>query len=148
MRNPLAPLALFAALAALTGTAPAEESIPADPPARPERHSRLLAIGRAYTVEAAGCESRHSRFRVSAIQPIDRTKTDQAQVLAGVFFRSREVTGQAGWRNVGFTPDGRSIEFDLFAQGAGTFDPTAPKNKCQSPSVARAVVDIEAWVFD
>jgi hypothetical protein len=128
----------------------AEESIPADPPARPERPSRLLTIGRAYTVEAGGCEGHKQHFRVTAIQPIDRTKTEKTQVLAGVFFRSREMTGHAGWRNVGFSADGRSVEFELYATGAGELDPSpAPgKPRCESPSVAKAVVDVEAWVFD
>jgi len=143
-----APVLLLAAAAALGAVSLAEESLPADPPARPARVSRLLTIGRAYTVEAGGCESRHTHFHVTAIQPIDRAKTDESQVVSGVFFRSRERTGQAGWRNVGYSPDGRSIEFDLYAQGAGTIDTGSGKGRCESPSAARTVVDIEAWVLE
>lgn len=129
--------------------APAADAIPADPPARPERPSRLMTIGRAYTVEAGGCESRHQTFHVTAIQPIDRTRGDKSQVLAGVFFRGRELTGRSGWRNVGFSPDGRSVEFDLYARGGGELaSPGHGPQRCETPSPARAVVDIEAWVFD
>lgn len=143
-----APLALAAVLAATASSLPAEESIPADPPARPERPSRLLTIGRAFTVQAAGCGSKVQRFRVTAIQPIDRSKIDETQVLSGVFFVSRERTGHAGWQNVAFSPDGRSVEFELYAEGAGKRDESAPRGRCESPSLARAVVDIQAWVFD
>ncbi|HEY6099408.1 MAG TPA: hypothetical protein VIW03_08265 [Anaeromyxobacter sp.] len=129
--------------------APAADAIPADPPARPERPSRLMTIGRAYTVEAGGCESRNTHFHVTAIQPIDRTRADKSQVLAGVFFHGRELTGQSGWRNVGFSADGRSIEFDLYARGGGEIDSAGPgRSRCEGPSAARAVVDIEAWVFE
>src|SRR5512141_312145 len=129
--------------------AQAADAISADPPARPERPSRLMTIGRAYTTEAGGCESRNTHFHVTAIQPIDRTKMDKSQVLAGVFFRSQQLTGQSGWRNVGFSPDGRSIEFDLYARGGGELDSAGSgRSRCEAPSPARAVVDIEAWVFD
>ena len=84
------------------------------------------------------------------VQPIDRSKIDKDQVLSGVFLRKRELTGHSGWRNVGYSADGRSIEFELFAEGAGeTIRATdATQSRCESPSVSRAVVDVEAWVFD
>lgn len=129
---------------------PAAESIPDRPAERVERPSRLLTVGRAYTVEAKGCESRVSHFRVTAIQPIDRTKIEKQQILSGVFFRSRESSGHSGWRNVGYSADGRSIEFDLYAEGAGSIERREPGQapRCESPAVARTVVDVEAWVFD
>jgi hypothetical protein len=149
LRSALRIFALTSAVLAATDAGVAEESIPADPPARPQRTSRLLTIGRAFTVQAAGCDSRTQRFRVTAIQPIDRSKVDEKQVLSGVFFVSQERTGRAGWQNVAFSPDGRSVEFELYAEGAGTRDDSAPgRHRCESPSVARAVVDIQAWVFD
>ncbi len=60
------------------------------------------------------------------------------------------MTGRSGWRNVGYSPDGRSVEFELFAEGAGETIPAAggTPSRCESPSLSRAVVDVEAWVFD
>jgi hypothetical protein len=144
------PAAILTAILLLPGAAAAAETIPQTPPERVQRPSHLLTVGRAFTVEAKGCESRGKRFVVTAIQPIDRSKADKEQILSGVFLRKREQTGRSGWRNVGYSPDGRSVEFELFAEGAGEAIPASggTPSRCESPSVSRAVVDVEAWVFD
>ena len=119
-------------------------------PERGQRPSHLFTVGRAFTVEAIGCESRGKRFIVTAVQLIDRSKIDEDEVVSGVFLRKRELTGRSGWRNVCYSPDGRSVEVELFAEGAGEWIPAvdANRSKCQSPSLSRVVVDVEAWVFD
>jgi hypothetical protein len=142
------PAAILTAALAVPAIPASSETIPSDPPARAERPSRLLTIGRAYTVEARGCETKTTHFHVTAIQPIDRTRAEKSPTLSGVFFRSRELTGQAGWRNVGYSTDGRSIEFDLWAEGAGTPENGPGTARCESPAIARAVIDIDAWVLD
>ncbi|MCA1582746.1 MAG: hypothetical protein LC796_15415 [Acidobacteria bacterium] len=145
-----APAAIVAAILLLPRVSAGAETIPEAPPERAQRPSHLLTVGRAFTVEAKGCESRGKRFVVTAIQPIDRSKTGKDQILSGVFLRKRELTGRSGWRNVGYSPDGRSIEFELFAEGAGEAIPASggTPSRCESPSLSRAVVDVEAWVFD
>ena len=108
MNHHCAAAILAAALLVPSSPASAETDRPPD---RPERPSHLLTVGRAYTIEAKGCESRVTHFHVTAIQPIDRSKSDKDQILSGVFFRKRDVTGHSGWRNVGLPSigaDGRS----------------------------------------
>ncbi|HXM76050.1 MAG TPA: hypothetical protein VOA00_02580 [Thermoanaerobaculia bacterium] len=143
------PAAAILAAALLVPCVPASAETDR-PPDRPERPSHLLTVGRAYSIEAKGCESRVTHFHVTAIQPIDRSKSDKDQILNGVFFRKRDITGHSGWRNVGYSADGRSVEFDLYAEGAGQMNPAEAGHppRCESPSLARAVVDVEAWVFD
>jgi hypothetical protein len=118
-------------------------------PERAARPSTLLTLGGRYTVEAGGCDRSNRSFRVFSRRPIDVGKVQSGQIVSGVFMRERERAGRAGWRNVTLAPDGLSLEFELFAEGGGSIDlvPGEPR-KCVSPSPARVVVDVEAWVFD
>lgn len=118
-------------------------------PERAARPSTLLTLGGRYTVEAGGCDRSGRAFRVFSRRPIDVGKLQPGQIVSGVFMREREHAGRAGWRNVTLAPDGLSVEFELYAEGGGSYEmvPGEPR-KCVSPSPARVVVDVEAWVFD
>lgn len=78
------PAAIVAAILLLPCAPAGAETIPEAPTERPQRPSHLLTVGRAFTVEAKGRESRGKRFVVTAIQPIDRSKADKDQILSGV----------------------------------------------------------------
>lgn len=118
-------------------------------PARAPQPSTLLTLGGLYTVQAAGCDRSSRAFRVFARRPIDVGKVQTGQIVSGVFMRERERAGRAGWRNVTLAPDGLSVEFELYAEGGGTHEMAPGEGrKCASPSPARVVVDVEAWVFD
>jgi hypothetical protein len=134
------------AFLALRASALAEDV--AGPPQHGARSS-LLTLGGAYTVEAGGCE-RHSRsFRISARRPIDVARTGKGQVVSGVYLRERDRTGRAGWRNVSVSPDGRSIDFELYAEGTGRFRAVPTEGRqCVESQPARVIVDVDAWVVD
>ncbi|HEX9148646.1 MAG TPA: hypothetical protein VF958_05725 [Thermoanaerobaculia bacterium] len=116
---------------------------------RPVQPSTFLTLGGAYTVEAGGCE-RHSRnFRVSSRRPIDISKVEKGQIVSGVHFKERERAGRAGWRNVSVSSDGRAVDFELFAEGAGHIQSVPSEGRqCVEAAPARVVVDVEAWVVD
>jgi len=118
-------------------------------PERVARPSTLLTLGGRYTVEAAGCDRSNRSFRVFSRRPIDVGKVQSGQIVSGVFMRERDRAGQAGWRNVTLAPDGLSVEFELFAVAGGTSEIVPGEGrKCVSPTPARVVVDVEAWVVD
>lgn len=118
-------------------------------PARDARPSTLLTLGGRYTVEAAGCDRNNRSFRVFSRRPIDVGKVQSGQIVSGVFIRERNRAGTAGWRNVTLAPDGLSIEFELYAEGGGSFDLVPGEGrKCATPTPGRVVVDVEAWVVD
>lgn len=118
-------------------------------PERAARPSTLLTLGGRYTVESGGCDRSNRRFRVFSRRPIDVGRLQPGQIVSGVFMRERERAGRAGWRNVSLAPDGLSVEFELYAEGGGSYEmvPGEPR-KCVSASPARVVIDVEAWVFD
>jgi hypothetical protein len=118
-------------------------------PERAARPSTLLTLGGRYTVETRGCDRSNRAFRVFARRPIDVGKVQPGQIVSGVFMRERERVGRAGWRNVSLAPDGLSVEFELYAEGGGSHEIVPGEGpRCTSPSPARVVVDVEAWVFD
>ncbi len=123
--------------------------VPAAGPARDARPSSLLTLGGAYTMEADGCE-RHSRnFRVSSRRPIDVSRVEKGQIVSGVYLRQRDRAGRAGWRNVSVSSDGRTVDFELFAEGAGRLQAVPSQaRQCVESAPARVVVDVEAWVVD
>lgn len=117
--------------------------------ARDARPSTLLTLGGRYTVEAAGCDRSNRSFRVFSRRPIHVGKVQSGQIVSGVFMRERESAGRAGWRNVTLAPDGLSVEFELYAEGAGHLEMVPGEGrKCATPAPARVVVDVEAWVHD
>jgi hypothetical protein len=117
--------------------------------ARPTRPSSLLTLGGAFTVEAGGCERNARTFRVSTGRPIDVTRVEKGQIVSGVYLRQRDRSGRSGWRNVSVAPDGRAVEFELFADGAGHYTTVASQaRQCVDATPARVVVDVEAWVLD
>ena len=118
-------------------------------PERAARPSTLLTLGGRYTIEAGGCDRSNRAFRVFSRRSIDVGKLQSGQIVSGVFMRERERAGRAGWRNVTLAPDGMSVEFELYAEGGGSHEIVPGEGrKCVSPSPARVVVDVEAWVFD
>lgn len=118
-------------------------------PARAPQPSTLLTLGGLFTVQAAGCDRSSRAFRVHARRPIDVRKVQPGQIVSGVFMRERERAGRSGWRNVTLAPDGLSVDFELYAEGGGSYEMAPGEGrKCVSPSPARVVVDVEAWVFD
>lgn len=122
--------------------ASAESSRPAPP-------SSLLTLGGAFTVEAGGCERQSRTFRVFTARPIDVTRVEKGQIVSGVYLRQRDRSGRSGWRNVSVAPDGRAVDFDLFAEGGGhsTVIPSQGR-QCVDATPARVVVDVDAWVLD
>lgn len=116
---------------------------------RPVQPSTLLTLGGAYTTEAGGCEHRSRNFRVSARRPIDVSKIEKGQIVSGVHFKTRERAGRAGWRNVSVSSDGRAVDFELFAEGAGHYRSVPSESRqCVDATPASIVVDVEAWVVD
>ena len=141
-KRSLAGLAVLATALVLPHVASAQ-------PARAARLSTLLTLGGRYTVEAGGCDRSNRAFRVFSRRTIDVGKLQPGQIVSGVFMRERERAGRAGWRNVTLAPDGLSVEFELYAEGGGSYELVPGEGrKCTSPSPARVVVDVEAWVFD
>lgn len=116
------PAAVILAILLLPCVAAPAETTPESRPQRVPRPSHLLTLGRAFNVEAKGCESHGKRFVVTAIQPIDRSKPDKKQILSGVFLRKREPTARSGWRNVG--PEGSGGDYRA-ASPAGALPPRA-----------------------
>lgn len=137
-----AGLTVLAAALVLPTTAAAQ-------PARETRPSTLLTLGGMYTVQAGGCDRSSRNFRVFSRRPIDVGKVQRGQIVSGVFMRERDRAGHAGWRNVTVSPDGLSIEFELHAEGGGSFELVPGEGrKCATPTPGRIVVDVEAWVLD
>ena len=111
--------------------------------------SSLVTLGGAYTVEARGCERQARSFRVSSRRPIDVFRVEKGQVVSGVFLRPQDRAGRAGWRNVSVSSDGLAVEFELYAEGTGRFQPVpAEGRQCVDATKARVVVDVEAWVVN
>ncbi len=116
---------------------------------RDGRRSRLLTLGGSYSLEVGGCGQNNRSFRVFAPRPIDTARVQPGQVVSGVFIRPRERAGRAGWRNVTVSADGRSVEFELFAEGSGSVETVAGKGRrCSHESPGGIVVDVTAWVLD
>jgi hypothetical protein len=120
-----------------------------NPPGAGGRSSSLLTLGGAYTMEADGCE-RHSRsFRVHSRRPIDVSRVEKGQIVSGVYLRQRDKAGRAGCRNVSVSPDGHSVDFELFAEGTGRFKGIPSEGRvCVESNPARVTVDVDAWVLD
>jgi len=118
-------------------------------PARDAHPSSRLTLGGAFTIEADGCERRSRHFQVSSRRPIDVSKIEKGQIVSGVYLKPRDHAGRAGWRNVSVSSDGRVVDFELFAEGAGHMQTVASEGKrCVEAGPARLVVDVDAWVLD